>query len=169
MKSFSFSILAVLLLAAIGADAFTTQSPLKSSPTSYVNKQSPRTTDTRLHLDIGSMFRNWGKKVKASHILIGPVESKTGRGMLQDDAIAKLKELKAEINDDWDKFAEYAKEYSSCRSSANGGDLDSFGPGMMVRQFDKVCFEDEVGVVHGPISTAYGEHLILIRERTGDE
>mmetsp|Transcript_15946 Transcript_15946/g.36788 ORF Transcript_15946/g.36788 Transcript_15946/m.36788 type:complete len:169 (+) Transcript_15946:166-672(+) len=166
MKS-TFSILGFLLLLAIGAEGFTTQSPLSSS--ALRTATSPRTADTRLYFDIGSMIRNFGKKASASHILIGPVESKTGRGMLQDDAIAKLKELKAEINDDPEKFAEYAKQYSSCRSSAKGGDLETFGPGMMVKQFDKVCFEDEVGVVHGPISTAYGEHLIFVRERTGDE
>mmetsp|Transcript_3190 Transcript_3190/g.6881 ORF Transcript_3190/g.6881 Transcript_3190/m.6881 type:complete len:90 (+) Transcript_3190:388-657(+) len=89
--------------------------------------------------------------------------------MLQDDAIAKLIELKAEINNDPEKFAEYAKEYSSCRTSAKGGDLETFGPGMMVKQFDQVCFEEKVGIVHGPISSAYGEHLILLRERTGGD
>lgn len=156
MKS-SIFILCFLLLAAIGAESFTTQS------------SSSRTTDTRLYFDPVSMVRNWGKKATASHILIGPVESKTGRGMLQDDAIAKLTELKAEINNDPEKFAEYAKEYSSCRTSAKGGDLETFGPGMMVKQFDQICFEEEVGVVHGPISSAYGEHLILLRERTGGD
>jgi peptidyl-prolyl cis-trans isomerase C len=39
----------------------------------------------------------------------------------------------------------------------------------MVKDFDKVCFEEAVGVVHGPISTQFGEHLILITGRTGDK
>ena len=88
---------------------------------------------------------------------------------MKKEATARLLELKAEIKDDPVMFAKMAEEFSSCRSSAKGGDLGVFCPGMMVKQFDKICFEDEVGVVHGPVSTHYGEHLILIRERTGDE
>jgi peptidyl-prolyl cis-trans isomerase C len=38
----------------------------------------------------------------------------------------------------------------------------------MVRDFDEVVFNKEVGVVHGPISTQFGEHLILITERNGE-
>jgi peptidyl-prolyl cis-trans isomerase C len=40
---------------------------------------------------------------------------------------------------------------------------------MMVKNFDQVCFNEAVGVVHGPISTQFGEHLILITERTGED
>ena len=41
---------------------------------------------------------------------------------------------------------------------------------MMVAEFDKVVFENEVGVVHGPVSTQFGSHLILITRRyEGDE
>jgi peptidyl-prolyl cis-trans isomerase C len=127
------------------------------------------TTTTRLQLDLGSMFSNWGKKVTASHILIGPSTSVTGRGMTKEDAIATLNQLKEDIDNDPVKFAEAAKQYSSCRgTSAKGGDLGEFGPGVMVGSFDKVCFQEAVGVVHGPISTPYGEHLILVRSRTGE-
>lgn len=124
---------------------------------------------TALNLDIGSMIKHFGKKVKVSHILVGPPSSKTGRGMKQDDAIKKLEELKVEIDNDPVKFAEIAKEHSSCRASLEqGGDLGEYGPGMFVGPFDKVCFEEDVGVVHGPVSTPFGEHLILVRERTGN-
>lgn len=115
------------------------------------------------------MVKHWGKKVTASHILIGPSTSVTGRGMLKDDATAKLVALKEEINDDPIKFAEYANQYSSCRATnTKGGDLGEFGPGMMVGPFDKVCFDEDsyaVGKVHGPISTPFGEHLILVTKR----
>lgn len=86
--------------------------------------------------------------------------------MEQDAATAKLVELKAEINNDPEKFAEFAKEYSSCRTSKDGGNLgEPFGAGMMVKGIDTICFEEEVGVVYGPVSTPYGEHLVLVRER----
>lgn len=125
--------------------------------------------DTRRHFDIGSMISNFGKKVTVSHILIGPATSKTGRGMEQDVAIAKLEELKQEINNDPVKFAEVAAEYSSCASCKKGGDLGEFGPGLLTKPIDEICFQEPVGVVHGPVSTMYGEHLVLVRERTGDD
>ena len=136
------------------------------APQPPVGIRTHRTIDTRHFFDVGSMIRNFGKKVTASHILIGPPQSITGRGMEQEAAQAKLLELKEQINDDPEKFAAAAQEFSSCRASMNkGGDLGEFGPGMMVGPFDKVCFEEEVGKVHGPVSTPFGEHLILIRER----
>jgi peptidyl-prolyl cis-trans isomerase C len=58
---------------------------------------------------------------------------------------------------------------SGCPSSKNGGSLGEFGPGMMVKNFDDVCFNEAVGVVHGPVSTQFGEHLILITQRTGED
>ena len=35
----------------------------------------------------------------------------------------------------------------------------------MVPAFDKVVFSEEVGKVHGPVSTQFGQHLILIESR----
>jgi peptidyl-prolyl cis-trans isomerase C len=36
----------------------------------------------------------------------------------------------------------------------------------MVPEFDKVVFSEAVGVVHGPIKTQFGAHLILIESRS---
>ncbi len=112
----------------------------------------------------GSMISNFGKKATASHILITP---KTW--VSEEDAKAQLEQLKIEIDNDPIKFAESAAQISECPSKAKGGDLGEFGPGMMVKNFDKVCFNEDVGVVHGPVSTQFGEHLILITKRTGEE
>jgi peptidyl-prolyl cis-trans isomerase C len=35
-----------------------------------------------------------------------------------------------------------------------------------VPEFDKVVFSDEVGVVHGPVKTQFGYHLLEITDRT---
>ena len=95
--------------------------------------------------NIGSMITNWGKKATVSHILIGP------KTMGEVEAKAKLTEVKAQIDNDPAKFAAMAAEVSTCRASkTKGGDLGTFGAGMMVKPFDRVCFEEEVGVVHGP-------------------
>ncbi|MCW8879205.1 MAG: peptidylprolyl isomerase [Kangiellaceae bacterium] len=76
----------------------------------------------------------------------------------------KCNELKQEIADGAD-FAEIAKQHSTCPSGKSGGELGEFGPGMMVKEFDQVCFNDEVGVVHGPVKTQFGYHLVEVTSR----
>ena len=63
-------------------------------------------------------------------------------------------------------FAEMAKKYSQCPSGKSGGALGEFSPGMMVREFDEVVFSGELGVVHGPVKTCFGFHLIQITKRS---
>ncbi len=73
--------------------------------------------------------------------------------------------LKQEIENGKD-FAEAAAEHSTCPSGRRGGDLGQFSPGQMVKEFDEVVFNEEVGKVHGPIKTQFGYHLVEITERT---
>ena len=74
-------------------------------------------------------------------------------------------DLKTQIEGGTD-FADVAKEHSTCPSGKSGGDLGSFGKGQMVPEFDAVIFEDELNVVHGPVQTQFGYHLIEITSRT---
>ena len=74
---------------------------------------------------------------------------------------AKCNELKAAIEAGAD-FAQVAKDNSTCPSSRQGGDLGSFGRGQMVKEFDAVVFSAPVGVVHGPVKTQFGYHLIQV-------
>ena len=92
-------------------------------------------------------------KAKASHIL------------MKDEAA--LNTVKDQIAGGA-SFADMAKEHSTCPSGKSGGDLGSFGPGQMVKEFNDVVFGDDyaVGDVHGPIKTQFGYHLILITERS---
>jgi len=106
--------------------------------------------------DIGKFMKRFTTKATASHILIkGGAEAEN-----------KLEDLKMEIGDSVIKFAEAASMYSECPSASTGGNLGEFGPGAMVKEFDDVVFNREVGKVHGPIKTQFGYHLIYIRERT---
>lgn len=77
----------------------------------------------------------------------------------------QAEDIKRQIEEGAD-FAEMARQYSSCPSKAQGGDLGEFRPGMMVKEFNDVCFNEEVGVVHGPVKTQFGYHLIEITKRT---
>jgi peptidyl-prolyl cis-trans isomerase C len=73
-------------------------------------------------------------------------------------------ELKAAIESGAD-FAQVAKEHSSCPSSRDGGNLGTFGPGQMVREFDEVVFSAPVNVVQGPVKTQFGYHLVEVTSR----
>jgi peptidyl-prolyl cis-trans isomerase C len=73
--------------------------------------------------------------------------------------------LKTDIENGAD-FAAVAREHSNCPSSSRGGDLGSFGPGMMVREFDEVVFSAPVNTVQGPVKTQFGYHLIEVTSRT---
>jgi len=81
------------------------------------------------------------------------------------DSEERCEELKTQIAGGAD-FAAVAKEYSSCPSSANGGELGSFGPGQMVPEFDQVVFSAPVNEVQGPVKTQFGYHLLEVTSRT---
>jgi len=87
---------------------------------------------------------------KARHILVSSED--------------KCNELKEEIANGGD-FAKLAKKHSTCPSGKSGGDLGGFGPGMMVPEFDTVCFNEAVGEVHGPVKTQFGYHLLEVTSR----
>lgn len=76
----------------------------------------------------------------------------------------RCNELKAEIEGGAD-FGATAQANSSCPSSAQGGDLGSFGPGMMVPEFDQVVFSAPVNTVQGPVKTQFGYHLLEVTSR----
>ncbi len=90
-------------------------------------------------------------KAKARHILVET-----------EDACVDLK-TKIEGGAD---FADLAKSHSKCPSGQQGGSLGEFSPGQMVREFDDVVFNQEVGKTHGPVKTQFGYHLIEITDRT---
>ena len=90
-------------------------------------------------------------RAKARHILV-PSE---------DDCLS----LKSQI-EGGGEFADIAREHSQCPSGKDGGALGEFSPGQMVREFDEVVFSKDVGMVHGPVKTQFGYHLIEITGRT---
>ena len=89
--------------------------------------------------------------VRASHILV-----KT-----QDEAI----KIKNDIDAGKISFEEAAKKYSLCPSGAQGGDLDYFSRGMMVKPFEDAAFESETGKVTNPVETQFGWHLIKVTDK----
>jgi peptidyl-prolyl cis-trans isomerase D len=99
------------------------------------------------------------EQLRASHILL-KTEGK-------DDAAVKakaddvLKQAKAGAD-----FAELAKKYSEDEGSAkNGGDLDYFGRGRMVPEFDQAAFAMQPGQTSDLVKTQYGYHIIKLVDK----
>lgn len=102
------------------------------------------------------MFSN--KEVRASHILF------------KEKDLAKAEEvLLLALKKDAD-FASLAKKYSSGPSGPKGGDLNFFGKGRMIPEFEKVAFNMAKGTVHPVlIKTKYGYHIIKVTDIKGGE
>lgn len=87
----------------------------------------------------------------------------TARHILVDTQ-QKCEDLKQQILAGAD-FADIARQHSSCPSGRQGGDLGSFGPGEMVREFDQVVFSADLNSVQGPVKTQFGYHLVEVTSR----
>jgi len=68
-----------------------------------------------------------------------------------------------------EKFADLAREFSQAPGSAeNGGEMDYFGKGRMVPEFENAAFALRNGQISEPVKTSYGWHIIeKMGERTG--
>ena len=93
------------------------------------------------------------EQVRASHILL-KTEGK-------DDAAVKAKaeELLKQARGGAD-FAELAR-----KSSEDGGDLDYFGRGRMVPEFDSAVFAMQPGTISDLVKTQYGYHVIKLVDK----
>lgn len=79
----------------------------------------------------------------------------------------QCKDLITQLQGDGD-FAALAAEHSKCPSGQQGGALGSFQQGQMVPEFDKVVFEEPVGLYPEPVKTDFGYHVIDITSRDED-
>jgi peptidyl-prolyl cis-trans isomerase C len=57
-------------------------------------------------------------------------------------------------------FESLAREFSTCPSKSQGGDLGWFGPGRMVAAFESAVKGISVGSISNPVQTQFGYHLI---------
>ena len=90
------------------------------------------------------------EEIRASHILVDDEET--------------ANEVLDKLNNGAD-FAELAREYSTCPSAEEGGDLDWFPRGMMVPEFEEAAFALQVGEMSALVKTQYGYHIIKLTDR----
>jgi peptidyl-prolyl cis-trans isomerase D len=98
------------------------------------------------------------EQIRANHILLKTEGKDEAAVKTQADALAK----RAKSGDD---FAALAKEFSEDESNnARGGDLDYFGRGTMVSEFEDVAFKMKAGDVSDPVKTSFGFHIIKLAD-----
>jgi peptidyl-prolyl cis-trans isomerase D len=99
------------------------------------------------------------EQVRASHILL-KTEGKNEADVkkLADDLAAKAKAGA--------DFTALAKQYSEDESNnTKGGDLNLFGRGQMVPEFDQVAFSLTPGQVSDAFKTSFGYHVVKLTEK----
>ena len=84
-------------------------------------------------------------KIRCSHILVK-------NATIANEVMGKIK--------NGEDFGKLAAEYSIDGSKRRGGDLGSFGRGVMVRPFEQAAFALEKGQVSEPVKTQFGYHII---------
>ena len=103
------------------------------------------------------------EQVKASHILLQVKEKSTA-----DEKAAikkKLSGYKADIVANKITFEDAAKKYSEDPTSGvNGGDLNYFPKGSMVKEFEEAAFTTDVGKMTDIVETKFGYHLIKVTD-----
>ena len=98
------------------------------------------------------------EQVRASHILF-KTEGKD-EAEVRKQAEAVLKRAKA-----GEDFAKLANEYTDEEvGKTRGGDLDFFGRGRMVKEFDDVAFAMKPGQISDLVKTQFGLHIIKLTE-----
>ena len=103
-------------------------------------------------------------QVRASHILF-KLEGKDEK-VVQALAADVLKKATAPGAD----FAALAKQYSEDDSNnQNGGDLDYFGRGRMVAEFEQAAFGMKAGEISNLVKTAFGFHIIKVVDNKSDQ
>jgi peptidyl-prolyl cis-trans isomerase D len=100
---------------------------------------------------------------RASHILI--TAAKDAPAADREKAKAKATALLAEVRKNPAQFAELAKKNSQDPGSApNGGDLDFFARGAMVKPFEDAAFAMKKGDISDVVESDFGYHIIQLTD-----
>ena len=119
--------------------------------------------DLRTYYEQNSKQLSGAEERRASHILI--TATATSPAAQREQAKARAEELLAGIKKSPETFAEVARKNSQDPGSApNGGDLDFFARGAMVKPFEDAAFSMKKGEISGVIASDFGFHIIKLTD-----
>jgi parvulin-like peptidyl-prolyl isomerase len=104
-----------------------------------------------------------GERLRASHILLRLPEGMPADRKQQLKARAEALLSRVRGGED---FAKLARQYSEDPGSqGKGGELQLFGRGQMDKAFEAAAFALQAGQVSGVVESAFGFHIIKVRQR----
>ncbi len=104
-----------------------------------------------------------GEERRASHILLNLPEGASAEA--KAEIRAKAETLLAEVRQSPQRFAELARQHSQDPGSApNGGDLDFFARGAMVKPFEDAVFALQKGGISEVVESDFGFHIIQLTD-----
>jgi peptidyl-prolyl cis-trans isomerase D len=119
--------------------------------------------EVRAYYDQNASRLSGNEERRASHILLtlAPGASAADKAAVREKAAALLAQVKAAPQ----TFAEVAKANSQDPGSAvNGGDLDFFARGSMVKAFEDAAFALQKGAISDLVETEFGFHIIQLTD-----
>ena len=136
----------------------------KMMETKFADKlQAPTDQQVKAYYDENIQQFNRPESIHVRHILITPAKDSNDPNAAKAEAKAKaediLKKLKAGAD-----FNDLAKQYSSCPSAPNGGDIGPQAKGNLVPEFEKAAYALKPGQISDVVETSFGFHIIKLIE-----
>lgn len=100
------------------------------------------------------------QQTRARHILLRPSAQ-----LSQQAAIARLRELRQQVESGRASFGQLARENSEDGSAAQGGELGWATPGQFVPEFEAAMKTLDLNQLSEPVVSRFGVHLIQVLER----
>ena len=124
---------------------------------------TPNAEEVKTYFEQNAARLGGQEERRASHILINAAKSVPASERAQ--AKAKADELLAAVKKAPDTFGDVAKKNSQDPGSAiNGGDLDFFPKGSMVKPFEDAAFSMAKGDISSVVETEFGYHIIRLTD-----
>ena len=119
--------------------------------------------DLKTYYEQNAQRLSGAEERRASHILI--TSPKTASAAEREKAKAKADELLAVVKKSPETFEDVARKNSQDTGSAtNGGDLDFFARGAMVKPFEDAAFSMNKGDISAVVESDFGYHIIKLTD-----